>query len=288
MEKELNVKIGKAAAGQQKGFILVTALIMLSLLTLLSLGMYMSSRSATKVSASAQKTTEAYYYAETAINYMVWALRNDAEFDSFDFRGAPVNDPNAVDPTIFTALTIPIPSVSATVGDWNELMSNLTDPGPTAISGVSGQVMYFDNTPIASRTVAWPQAATTPPILYHISTNLPRYIRLDIDAAGIVIPSMPALPHATKPVIGDDIPNNGAVVWMTTGNPTMDFEVGHCTGTPPSDVLVCDKNPPPNNPSGRLLATGVLTTGEDQYGIVVYAIGYVNGKPSHLLRAVIK
>jgi len=275
MEKELAVKTDMPIADQQKGFILVTALIMLSLLTLLSIGMYMSSRSAIQTSASAQRTTESYYYAETAINYMAWALRNDAALDSFDFSGAPVNDPNAVDPTIF-------PPNSG--GDWSELMANLTNPGPTTISdtttsGISGQVMYFDNTPISQRAISWPNSATNPPVLNNISTKLARYIRLDINAAGVVTPSIPALPHATKPVIGNDIPNNGAIVWLTAGNSAKDFQVFPCTGAAPSGVSACDKNnkqlwatPPPN---------------KIRYGIVVYAIGYVNGRPSHLLRAVI-
>jgi len=285
MEKELAVNIDTPVAGQQRGFILVTALIMLSLLTLLSLGMYMSSRSATQTSASAQRTTEAYYYAETAINYISWAMRNDAEFDSFDFRGVPVNDANAVNPAIFLPLTTPVNS--ANVGDWSELMANLTNPGPTTISdtttpsGISGQVMYFDNTPIVQRAISWPKAATktNQPVLNNISTKLPRYIRLDIDAAGVVTPSIPALPHATKPVIGDDIPNNGAVVWLTAGNSTEDFQVFPCTGTVPSGVSACDKN------NKQLWSTS--PPGKVRYGIVVYAIGYVNGRPSHLLRAVI-
>lgn len=255
----------------ERGFVLPTTLILLSLLTLMAVAMLFTGRSALQVSGTAETSTQGRYFAETAVNYMIWAMRNDAEFDAAN----PAN-----------------PANSANVGDWSELTTNFTDPGPTSISGVSGQVMYFDNTPIASRALAWPQSSTTPPTLYRISTNLPRYIRLDIGSAGVVMPSMPALPHAVVPVTGDDIPNNGAIVWLTTGNSTMDFEVdsslGACSGTPPSDALACDKNPPANNPSGWLRSTGVLSTSEDQYGIVVYAIGYVGGKPSSIIRAEIK
>ncbi len=281
----------------ERGFVLSTVLILLSLLTLMAAAMLLTARSSLQVSSTAQSSTQGHYFAETAVNYMIWAMRNDAEFDAFDFRGSPVNDTNAVDPSIFSSLTTP--SNSANVGDWSELTANFTDPGPTIISdtvnaGVSGQVMYFDNTPIAGagRALAWPQAGTTPPTLYHISTRLPRYIRLDIDSSGVVIPSIPVLPHAVVPVVGDDIPDNGAIVWLTTGNSKMDFEVDStlatCSGSPPPDALACDKNPPAANPTGWLRSTGVLAGGEDQYGVVVYAIGYVSGRPSSIIRAEIK
>jgi len=276
----------------ERGFVLPTALIMISLLTLMAVAMLYTARSSLQVSSTAESSTQGHYFAETAVNYMVWAMRNDAEFDAFDFRGAPVNDANAVDPNIFSDLP--------PLGDWSKLTANFTDPGPTSISdtlssGVSGQVMYFDNTKIANRAVCWPTSlcnAGNLPTMYHISKKLPRYIRLDIDSAGVVTPSIPALPHAAVPIVGDDIPDNGAIVWLTTGNSTMDFEVDStlaaCSGTPPSDALACDKNPPTNNPTGWLRTAGVLPGGEDQYGVVVYAIGYVRGNPSSIVRAEIK
>ena len=294
----------------ERGFVLATALVMLSLLTLLAVSMFFTGRSSTQVSSSVQHSTEGHYYAETAVNYVIWAMRNDAEFDAFDYRGSPVNDASAVDPSIFSPLSTPAnPSL---VGDWSELTANFTDPGPTVISdtttaGVSGQVMYFDNTPIAERearggigAIVWPLpisgSDTVYPTLYNISTRLPRYIRLDIDASGNVTPSIPALPHASPPLVGTDIPDNGAIVWLTTGNSEMDFAVDPTLATcnavsaPPADAMACDANPNPTgpNPSGWLRTTGVLTGKEDQHGIVAYSIGYVGGRPSSIIRAQIK
>ncbi|MDQ6982497.1 MAG: PilX N-terminal domain-containing pilus assembly protein, partial [Mariprofundus sp.] len=66
--------------GNDRGFVLVTSLILLSLLTLMSVAMFYTNRSATQTSSGAQNSTEAYYYAESAVNYIAWALINDAEF----------------------------------------------------------------------------------------------------------------------------------------------------------------------------------------------------------------
>lgn len=274
----------------ERGFVLVAALMLLSLLTLLAVALYFTGRTSTLISSSAQNSTEGFYYAQTAVNYMIWSTRNDAEFDAFDFRGTPVNDSSAVDPSIFPALTYP--SNASSVGDWSELKANFSDPGPTAISdtssaGVSGQVMYFDNTPLASRAIVWPTSGSGP-TLYHISTKLPRYLRLDIDSSGNVTPSIPALPHQDPPRIGKDIPDNGAIVWFTTGNSDWDFQVDptltSCSGTPPTDAVACDANPPANNSTGWLRTNGVKSGKEDQHGVVAYAIGYVNGRPSSIIR----
>jgi hypothetical protein len=212
-----------------------TSLILLSLLTLFSVAMYFAGRSAIQTSSSAQRSTEGYYYTETAVQYMAWALRNDAEFNGFDFRGPPVNDVNAVDPAIFPALA----ANASTVGDWIELSSHMWEPGPTVISdslaaGISGQVMYFDNSPMSSRYVCLQDASIfsncidvtldpsdpnyVEPVMCYISTKLPRYIKLEISAAGVVTPSIPTLPHADPPVVGVDIPDNGAVVWITAAS----------------------------------------------------------------------
>ncbi len=316
MEKELEVKMDTPDAGQQRGFILVTALIMLSLLTLLSLGMYMSSRSATQTSASAQKNTEAYYYAETAINYISWALNNDAELDDFTYSGtyqaAPFGEPNA-------------PSNAAAVGDLTELKSYLWYPGPTGQAGTnavdtnstaytSGQLMYFDNSPMGQRYVCMQNASNFPdcidvtvkpanraaPVMENISTKLPRYIKLEIASTGVVTPSIPSLPHHNTPVVGEDIPLNGAVVWLTAvgADPDKDIEIfpldPHSIygGVQPS---ACSGGTLPNcpcNSADTSFATAQACDANTRvwlsdYGLAAYAIGYVNGKPSKLLRAVI-
>jgi hypothetical protein len=273
----------------ERGFVLATALVMLSLLSLMAIAMYFTGRSSVHVSSGAQHSTEGHYFAETAVNYMIWAMRNDAEFDSFDYGGgAPFTEPAS-------------PTNAATVGDWAELMDNLSDPGPTAISdssaaGTSGQVMYYDNSPLyvsgtANRAIIWPLPTSggnpVYPTMYNISASLPRYIRLDIDSAGNVTPAIPALPHAATPVIGTDIPENGAIAWLTTGNSATDFELdpslAACAGsTAPLGAVACDKDT-----GNWLLPTGTIAAGT-LHGIVVYAIGYVGGRPSSIIRAQIK
>jgi hypothetical protein len=298
----------------ERGFVLATSLILLTLLTMFSVAMYFVGRSAIQTSTSAQNTTEAYYYAETALHYVAWALYNDAELDSFQYSGG-------------TALfSEPLtPANAPTVGDWSELGGYLWDPGPTAISdssaaGTSGQVMYFDNSPMANRFVCLQDAATfsnciditlapsarVEPVMYHISASLPRYIKLEIASNGSITPSIPPLPHPSTPVIGTDIPNNGAVVWLTAGDITdanKDIEIfpldpadvyggeeiDDCDGDALPDcpcdtdhasystARACDANTDPN--------IGAWVSG---YSIVAYAIGYADGKPMHMIRSVIR
>lgn len=340
---------------KQSGFVLVTSLIMLSLLTMVTLGMFFSSRSATQVSGAAQASTEAYYYAETAINYISWAFHNDAELDSYKYDGT-----NKLFGEAFKA-----DNANATnVGDYSELMgwSGTTqigypsNPGPTAISdssaaGTSGQVMYFDNTPINdgagnSRAICFGDAAVFPncidltvapasrvqPVMNNISASLPRYIMLSIADNGVVTPSIPALPHPATPVVGTDVPNNGAIVWITAavedtragtvvGNADRDIEIypvnpklnSNHSGADPStcstavnastgcpcdgaayatlgDWYACDMHA--NASAGPTLNGAYAAAGMAEwiasYNLVAYAIGYVNGKPTHLLRAVIR
>jgi len=345
---------------KQQGFVLVTALIMLSLLTLMSLAMYYASRSATQTSATAQSTTEAYYYAETAVHYIAWALANDAEFDSFKYSG--------------TALFFEpkVPSTAPAVGDFTELRTYLWDPGPTKISdtdplGTSGQLMYFDNSPLYTNatnnrevcfysepdpgtgvSLTYPNCidvlldpadsrrTNAQPSMHHISVSLPRYIKLEIASTGGITPSIPKLPHQNPPVAGEDIPTNGAIVWLTAvdaTDPDKDIEIfpldpasayggtlpeqcatlGACPCKAPATLDPLKAyNPDPADPQYSFFVTAqacnahplqsddptspsfLATTDPNYvspwlstYGVAAYAIGYVNGKPSKLLRAVI-
>jgi len=312
----------KESLDGERGFVLATSLILLSLLTMFSVAMYFSGRSAMQTSSSAQQSTQAFYYAETAIQYITWALKNDAEFDSYEY-------------TTGTSL-FPEPNYPATPnpawGDYSELTNYMWNPGPTGVAGASavdtlsttytaGQVLYFDNSPLGDRYICLEDAATFSncidvtlapsarfePVMYNISTKLPRYIKLEISAAGVVTPSIPALPHADPPVAGVDIPNNGAVAWITAAgsidNPAgssvnHDLEIfpldvaGVYGGTAPS---ACAGGTLPSCPCDAADAdfgtaqacdanTGSWLT---SFGITVYAIGYVNGKPTHMVRAVI-
>lgn len=330
----------------EKGFVLATALVLLSLMTLMAVAMFFTGKSSTQISSSAQSTTEGHYYAETAVNYMIWAMHNDADFDGYDAivaKSGGYGEP--AEPV--RAPGDPAGNADATeVGDAYELDYSRSRPGPNEISDVSDaglclsptpcQVMYFDNspmgTPYANPTVyreiclqnyAVPSGSSDPfpncvnladkvvdrvaPTLYNIHTKLPRYIVLEIAdgsvpgvARGTITPSIPALINSVPNVppyhAASDKPNNGAIVWLTTGNDVMDFEVdsslASCSGTPPLGAVACDKNHaarnPDNNPSGWLNTVGTLAGKEDQYGVVVYAIGYVGGRPSSIIRAQIK
>lgn len=305
----------------QRGFVLVTALVMLGLLTLMSLAMFYSARIATQTSSTAQSSTEAYYYAETAVHYMSWALANDAEFDNHTFSGtyihAAFGEP-------------PVPANAATVGDYSELLGYMWNPGPTAISDapadLTGQLMYFDNSPMSIRHLCLQNAALfsncvdvtidpasrVEPLMNKISAQLPRYIRLDIAADGSIAPSIPSLPHHNPPVVGEDIPNNGAIIWLTAGDPNNanhDVEIfpldpaNAYAGTAPSACIggslpscPCTAPAPLNNTGDANYAAFMSAQACDAnsgqwlstYSIVAYAIGYVNGKPSHMLRAVIQ
>lgn len=314
---------------QERGFVLVTAMIMLGLLTLLSLAMFFTSRTATQTSASAQTSTEAYYYAETAINYIAWALANDAEFDAYTNYPGSYDHAGFGEPPLPTGFTA---GYYSTVGDYKEWGAYRYHPGPTAISdsgsGITGQVMYFDNTPMGSRAICFEDdaifsncidVATDPatraaPTMHQISVSLPRYIKMEIASDGTITPSIPQLPHQNPPVVGEDIPDNGAVVWITAGdsnNLERDIEIFPldpvgiylgdgilapstcsgglapaacpCTGTMPDDAAACDAHA-----LGDATASANMGAWITSYRIVAYAVGYVNGRASHLIRAVVK
>jgi Tfp pilus assembly protein PilX len=303
----------KSNISSERGFVLATSLMLLTLLTLFSVAMYFVGRSAIQTSASAQNSTEAYYYAETALNYVAWALRNDAEFDSYKYSGG-------------VSLFLPEPATPAgsdTLGDWSELGGYRWDPGPTAISdssaaGTSGQVMYFDNSPMANRFVCLQSAATfsnciditlapsarVEPVMFHISASLPRYIKLEIASTGVITPSIPSLPHPSTPVVGTDIPTNGAVVWITAGDindANKDIEIfpldpaSAYTGILPSECDGGVSNSCPCNATAANYGTAQACDATDPtnpvwvdgYSIVAYAIGYADGKPMHMIRVVI-
>lgn len=307
---------------RERGFVLASSLILLSLLTLMSVAMFYTSRSAIQTSASAQNSTEAYYYAETAINYMSWALINDAEFDSFKgYTGNYIAGAFAEPPE---------PSNAKNVGDYTELRAYLWHPGVSKNS--DGQLMYLDNSPMQNREVCFQDAATfancidvtvpkpVQPVMEKISSRLPRYIKLDIDANGNVAPSIPKTPHHTTPVVGEDIPKNGAIIWLSAAdanNVDHDIEIfpldpsdkyngvakpetcaggtlPDCPCTAPKNISPTppDYSPDPTDPNYNAYMAAQAcdaNTGQwlSSYSITVYAIGYVNGKPSHMLRSVI-
>ncbi len=237
---------------------LVTVLIILSLLTLLSVAQFFRAITNQQESGTSVKSMQASYYAETAISYMEWAWANDADFDSY----ANIV-PSGGDPT--------------TTGDRSEWLSNPLTPGPTTTTGTDGMVMYWDNSPVSGRAVCWPTSACNggnKPTMYQISVSLPRYIKLDIDqSTGAITPSIPAVPHGNPPVVGTDVPKNGAIVWLTAGTEDEDYEVKNIPCDSTATEQGCFK---PSSGGGDTL-----------YNVIAYAIGYVDGRPLHLMRAIV-
>jgi len=294
MAKKLSRIAMRPMAINEDGFVLATSLVLLSLLTLLAVGVMYSGNVALQTSASARDGTEAFYYAETGIHYMAWALNNDAEFDSY----APVVKRTG-GPCVDHFCEPPLPPgavAASTVGDRYELFANLPDPGPTAISdtstaGTTGQIMYFDNTPLASRAVCWggsPGCASKAGTLVFdsINQNLPRYIMLEIDTGGNITPTIPALLTTTGPpfhgaAVGTDVPNNGVILWITAGDKNEDAEILSLTDA------ACLAAGIPAGQSCYQGASATNPTAFPIYGIVAYAIGYVNGKALRMIRAVI-
>jgi len=289
MAKKLSRIPVRGVKTKEEGFVLATSLVLLMLLTLLAVGVFYSANVSQQTSAAARDSTEAFYYAETGINYIAWALNNDAEFDSFP-TGIVERSPS--NGGVFAEAKLPSgAAVAKTVGDRYELFANLSKPGPTAISdtsfaGTTGQVMYFDNTPLASRVVCWGgspgcQSNAGTPVFDGINKKLPRYIKLEIDTSGKITPTIPALLTTTGPpfhgtAVGTDVPDNGAIVWITAGNATEDAQI--------LPLSAC-----PNINPGESCYQGASTPEKHVplYGIVAYAIGYVHGRALRMIRAVI-
>jgi len=291
------------ATTEKKGFVLVTALVLLMLLSMLASGVMFSGLVSVQTSQTARDSTMAFYYAETGMHYMAWALNNDAEFDSY----APIVQRTS---GVFAEPALPASPAPSTIGDRSELFANLLNPGPTAISdtsgaGTSGQIMYLDNMPVANRALKWPLPTDAGgnqilPVLSNISVSLPRYIKLEIDTNGIITPQIPALPHANPPVAGTDIPNNGAIIWITAGDTIEDAEIytpldpnnvnASCEGDGNCPCRTGAPSPPaaPYQPgqSCYITASGVASW-VYTYSLVAYSIGYVNGKAFRIVRAVI-
>jgi len=246
----------------ERGFILPTSLVMLVLLTMLSIATYYGTIISQQTSATAQDSTQAFYYAETGLSYVAWAMKNDAELDGYD----PVVLGDPYGRRIDYAGNLMNPYAS---GDRREWAANRGNPSnlqsiQAVFSGYSapftdvyGQLGYFDNRDIYSRPVALLQNATGVSDIYTLGekgdpsfrdlyTQLGGYIRLDIDTYGQITSSFSpyvqsatvqhaAAAHICKgskndknptidgfPTIIGDVPCNGAIVWLTAGDPYTD------------------------------------------------------------------
>lgn len=266
---------------ESQGFVLITVLVLLSLLTVLSIGLYFVTLSTQQDSAVAVKEEQARYYAETGMSYVKWALANDADLDARDVTTRA----QAATPALFVADSVNDP----TIGDREEWLAIQSNPGPTSIGGTDGAIMYFDNSPLDPyaatpivRAIQFPTPAAGV-TLHQISARLPRYIRIDIGAAGTITSAISPMPHNAVPVAGTDIPlQNGAVVWLTAGDAMRDFALdptlAACGGLPlPVGMVACRTGMGPGPAVAQPIAS---------YSIVVYSIGYVDGKPLALIRSI--
>ncbi|MDQ7003884.1 MAG: hypothetical protein Q9N67_02735 [Ghiorsea sp.] len=317
----------------EKGFILATSLVMMLLMTMLTAAVFISVDASQKSSMSAELSAEAYYYAETATNYMQWSLYNNVEFDSYTYPQIVRNDGVAnlytfaepdprgydpyTDPLADPYVYLPNPLAS---GDYAEWRANRFNPsGNDAFSftkagatvDIYGQLMYYDNSSLASRMVwyrsddMYSKAVVGQPEMFEIHRYLPRYIMLSIDNYGQITPSMPPV-NAASPwhnnVEGVDYPSNGAIVWVTGGNRTDDYEIVPMDvyAAPAIDIrsipfqidpyaayigsLPCDVYAMVDA-DAACLTSGAWVT-DINYGLVIYAIGYVQGKPQRVVRAI--
>jgi len=256
----------RALKTSEQGFILATSLVMLVLLTMLSIATYYGTIISQQTSASAQESTQSFYYAETGLNYVAWALKNDAEFDGYSYPGrslVPSYEPYSRQDRYGT-----VTLNAFVVGDRREWEANKGNPSnqqsiELVFNGLSapydsytGQLGYFDNRDIYSRPVSLLGAVGTvsdiysfgqpiSPLFHDIYAQLSGYIRLDIDAYGQITPSFSPYgqhgnnTHLCNGQLVADVPCNGAIVWLTAGDPYTDhvlYPIDPYVAAPLTDV----------------------------------------------------
>ena len=173
---------------REQGFVLITTLVVLLILTIMAIGLYFRSVVNQQGSVADRDATKAYYLAETALNYMAFALHSDPANSSVN------NDLNLDGDT------------APATGDRTELASN-PDQKSTHSLG------YFDITPLASRAINF-NSYTNPPSVTLATFAPPAHVTLDIttnDATNTVsiTPSWNG---------GNGTPaKDGAIVWITSG-----------------------------------------------------------------------
>jgi len=238
----------------ERGFVLVASMVVMGLLLVLSIGLWYRSVMNQQLSGSGQNATHAFYYAETAINYIALALDNDAELDG----QLPANDPGGN---------------ANLYGDWTALSQlNTFLPGPTTLGGADGQLAYFDNRPTANRNGFVFDGANPSSLSPVFSTlissgQMPQHLVLNIDSSGNITLPTPSYTTA-EPAAGF----NGALVWLTavdSTNSDVQLDPAYAICTAVSYAVAC------------INGTQVST-----YDIAVYALSYVNGAPLILLRSI--
>jgi len=264
---------------KEQGMVLIGTLILLLIMGIGGITLAARSIVNQETSASAQHTVQALYYAESGINYVIWALRNDAELDG-------------TSPPIIAAGID-----AADVGDWTELFMSTGNPGPTSIDDTLpgfayGQLEYFDNRPLADRDYAFDPYANASPSIRQMSK--PKYLILNVVNGGEIVLGNSVATPVTNSLT--DTPYNGAIVWLTAAVPLDAPELLDMAGAVINDA---SGNPyrkgrdialrwPPGGCTGSLpgvvVAGCVGTHNIRKYGLVAYSIGYVEGQPSRMVR----
>jgi hypothetical protein len=246
----------------ESGFILMTALAVLGLLSVMGLGLYTRNLQNQQASLADLRATQAYYFAETALNFVFWAMENDCELDGY----------NPADPT-YAAIS------NSQYGDWTELTQNIFEPGPTSrdssdLEFDGGQVRYFDNRPTndpTTTTINYVPGA--PPEINFSTLNLPRHLNVAIDKTSGTVSL-----HTT-PISESVTPANGAAVWLRA----FDRDAGNAITDGADISLSWDVG------AGMYSVdpTAYVAVG-DTLGVAIYAIAFVDGQPKRMVRAVYK
>jgi len=229
-----------------EGFVLITTLVLIVVLTILGIGLYYRSVVNQQVSALSLQTTKAEYYAESAINYVTWAL---------------YRDPDARDP--YSAWDHDLDLDSHTSGTIAEDRAALQ----ASPESPDVQLLYFDNRPVNLRDVVF-DPYTYPTKGYKDFTlatiGLPAepyggYLLFEADTSTGMLqdPYAFRLP-STQPLTNTE-PQNGAVLWLTAADAI-------------SNNAIFD-------------GADIEARNLDEYDLIAYAIGYVNGKRLRLFRA---
>jgi len=208
------IDINQKVHDRERGFVLPTSLVMLVLLTTLSIATYYGTIISQQTSATAQDSTQAFYYAETGLNYVAWAMKNDAELDGYEPLLDPIIAPTGIGGALAGRRIDHLGNVILqpyVVGDRREWAANRGNPSnfqsiQAVFSGdsasfinVYGQLGYFDNRDLYSRPVSLHKNAVglsqiysfgvaQAPSFRDLYAQLGGYIRLDIDAYGQIKP----------------------------------------------------------------------------------------------------
>jgi len=162
----------------ERGFILITSMVVLLILTVMAVGLYFRSVVNQKTSISDRDATKAYYLAEAGLNYITWALYADPS-------NAAANNSSSLD--------------GDGAADNAEIQTN-----PDQVTNHT--LGYFD----VGNTIGFNPASPLTPVL--ASLALPAHVALDITSNGSAVSASPiAWGTGTAEPAGD-----GAVVWVTS------------------------------------------------------------------------